>query len=151
MYETSDGKHMAVGAIEPQFYAEFLASGLSQDPRFMAHMDSKRWPELKQVLTRALQDQDARRVDRTLRRQRRLREPRAVGARGGRPSAQRGARHLRDSTEALQAAPAPRFSRTPGAIQRPPAVPGAHTDEALLDWGFEASRAFGLRAKQAIA
>ena len=24
MYETSDGKHVAVGAIEPQFYAELL-------------------------------------------------------------------------------------------------------------------------------
>jgi len=36
----------------------------------------------------------------------------------------------------LQPAPAPRFSRTPGAIQRPPAWPGQHTDEVLADWGF---------------
>jgi len=35
-----------------------------------------------------------------------------------------------------QPAPAPRFSRTPSAIQRPPAVPGEHTEEALRDWGF---------------
>ena len=33
-----------------------------------------------------------------------------------------------------QPAPAPRFSRTPGAIQRPVAMPGEHTDEILADW-----------------
>jgi alpha-methylacyl-CoA racemase len=36
----------------------------------------------------------------------------------------------------LQPSPAPRFSRTPGAISRPPPVPGEDADEALADWGF---------------
>ena len=35
-----------------------------------------------------------------------------------------------------QPGPAPRFSRTPSKIQRPPAKPGEHTEEALRDWGF---------------
>jgi len=34
-----------------------------------------------------------------------------------------------------QPGPAPRFSRTPSAVSRPPAAPGTHTREALLDWG----------------
>src|SRR5690606_18836113 len=34
-----------------------------------------------------------------------------------------------------QPAPAPRFSRTPGAVQGPPPALGAHTLEALADWG----------------
>ena len=38
-----------------------------------------------------------------------------------------------------QPAPAPRFSRTPGSIQGPPAWPGQHTDELLADWGFAAA------------
>jgi alpha-methylacyl-CoA racemase len=33
-----------------------------------------------------------------------------------------------------QPAPSPRFSRTPGAIQRPPAHAGQHTDEILAEW-----------------
>jgi alpha-methylacyl-CoA racemase len=48
-------------------------------------------------------------------------------------------RHRRTFVEddgVVQPAPAPRFSRTPSAIQRPPAKPGEHTDEALRDWGF---------------
>ena len=38
----------------------------------------------------------------------------------------------------VQPAPAPRFSRTPGEIQRPPSHAGQHTDEVLADWGFDA-------------
>jgi alpha-methylacyl-CoA racemase len=51
----------------------------------------------------------------------------------------------------VQPAPAPRFSRTPGAIQRPPAHPGQHTDEALADWGFSAAEIAKLREQNAIA
>jgi len=51
----------------------------------------------------------------------------------------------------VQPAPAPRFSRTPGAIQRPPAHPGQHTDEALRDWGFSADEIARLRDEKAIA
>jgi alpha-methylacyl-CoA racemase len=50
----------------------------------------------------------------------------------------------------LQPAPAPRFSRTPGAIQRPPAWPGEHTDEVLADWGFSTGDVAKLRATGAI-
>ena len=39
----------------------------------------------------------------------------------------------------VQPAPAPRFSRTPSKIQRPPARAGEHSEEALRDWGFSAS------------
>ena len=38
-----------------------------------------------------------------------------------------------------QPAPAPRFSRTPGAIQRPPSASGADTETALRDWGFSSA------------
>jgi alpha-methylacyl-CoA racemase len=49
-----------------------------------------------------------------------------------------------------QPAPAPRFSRTPGAIQGPPAWPGQHTDDALADWGFTADELAKLRDAGAI-
>src|SRR5207249_2622694 len=38
-----------------------------------------------------------------------------------------------------QPGPAPRFSRTKPVIRRGPPVPGEHTREALLDWGFSAA------------
>ena len=51
----------------------------------------------------------------------------------------------------MQPAPAPRFSRTPAEIDRPPAHAGQHTDEALVDWGFDADRVAKLREAGAIA
>ncbi len=41
-----------------------------------------------------------------------------------------------DKDGVRQAAPAPRFSRTPTSLERPPARPGQHTREALADWGI---------------
>ena len=40
----------------------------------------------------------------------------------------------------LQAQPVPRFSRTPGAISKPPSVPGADTTTALSAWGVAEDR-----------
>ncbi|MBA4355559.1 MAG: carnitine dehydratase [Novosphingobium sp.] len=51
-YETSDGKYVSIGSIEPQFYALLLAkAGLADDPAFAAQMDPHAWPALKQKLT----------------------------------------------------------------------------------------------------
>ncbi|MDP6020038.1 MAG: CaiB/BaiF CoA-transferase family protein [Alphaproteobacteria bacterium] len=49
-----------------------------------------------------------------------------------------------------QPAPAPRFSRTPGKIQRPPPKAGENTDEVLADWGFAADELGRLRQAGAI-
>jgi len=50
-YETADGQYVAIGAIEPQFYARLLeALGLSGDPEFGAQFDAARWPALKDRL-----------------------------------------------------------------------------------------------------
>ncbi|NJR79018.1 CoA transferase [Sphingomonas corticis] len=51
-YETADGKYVSLGAIEPQFYAEFRAvMGLS-DARWDAQMDARQWPALKEEVAR---------------------------------------------------------------------------------------------------
>ena len=50
-----------------------------------------------------------------------------------------------------QPAPAPRFSRTPGGIERPPSIPGQHTEEALARFGFGKGEIAKLRESKAIA
>ena len=53
VYATSDGEYMAVGSIEPQFWARLL-DGLGLDPGALpGQWDRARWPELKQVLAAA--------------------------------------------------------------------------------------------------
>jgi alpha-methylacyl-CoA racemase len=152
VYETADGKYMAVGAIEPQFYAEFMRRmGLDKDARFQAHMDRARWPELKLALselflTKTRQDWTDIFADG---------DACVTPVLSPREAALHPHNRARGTfvTEhgALQASPAPRFSRTQGQIQRPPAVPGAHTDEALLAWGFSPSDLADLRSHRAIA
>jgi alpha-methylacyl-CoA racemase len=52
-YETADGQFVAVGAIEPQFYAELRhVLGIDGDPRFEAQFDQAQWPAQKAELTR---------------------------------------------------------------------------------------------------
>ncbi len=51
-YECADGKFIAIGSIEPQFYALLLeATGLTDDPAFAKHLDPRQWPALKARLT----------------------------------------------------------------------------------------------------
>lgn len=51
-YETADGQHVALGSIEPQFYAQLLqCTGLADDPLFSAQMSPTDWPAQKARLT----------------------------------------------------------------------------------------------------
>jgi alpha-methylacyl-CoA racemase len=51
-YETSDGKWISIGSIEPQFYAILLdKAGLTDDPDFAQQMNAAIWPDLKDRLT----------------------------------------------------------------------------------------------------
>ena len=54
-YETRDGKWVAIGAIEPQFYALLRDKlGLADDPDFDAQDDRSQWPRLKERLRNLL-------------------------------------------------------------------------------------------------
>jgi alpha-methylacyl-CoA racemase len=56
-----------------------------------------------------------------------------------------------ESEGVVQPSPAPRFSRTPGEVSRPPSYAGQHTDEALAEWGVDPDRIAKLRDAGAIA
>jgi alpha-methylacyl-CoA racemase len=50
-YETADGKYLAVGAIEPQFYKRFIALlGFADDPAFAKQNDPREWPSQKEKI-----------------------------------------------------------------------------------------------------
>ena len=150
VYETSDGKYVSIGSIEPKFYAELLRlSGLEHEelPR---QNDKNAWPTLKErvaaVFRSKTRDEWCRIMEGSdicfapvLSMQEAPQHPH---------NRQRGT--FVDVDGVVQPAPAPRFSRTPSAIQRPPAQPGEHTEEALKDWGFSATELEQLRGCGAI-
>jgi alpha-methylacyl-CoA racemase len=132
VYETSDGGHIAIGAIEPQFYATLLAL-LEIDPDEMPQWDKARWPEFKERLaalfaTRSRDEWAA------------LLEPAEACATPvlGLAEAPNHPHVVARSTFVehdgiVQPAPAPRFSRTPGAI----ADGGGSPADALRAWGLD--------------
>ncbi len=95
VYATSDGGHIAVGALEPQFYAELLRL-LELDPDAFPQWDQPRWPEFKARFADGLRHPHAGRVGGAAGRPRRRARPRcsALHEAAAAP-AQRRARHVR--------------------------------------------------------
>ena len=54
-YETADGGHVAVGALEPQFYAELLAGLGLADVGLPSQYDRAGWPVLRERFATAFQ------------------------------------------------------------------------------------------------
>ncbi len=137
VYETADGKFVAIGPLEPQFYALLLEKlGLSDDPLFAAQMDRSQWPAMsakiaavirtktRDAWTALLEGTDACFAP-VLTMEEAPQHPHNL-ARGA----------FTEVAGVTQPSPAPRFSRTPGAIQGPAAAPGADTESVLAEWGI---------------
>jgi alpha-methylacyl-CoA racemase len=136
-YPTSDGKYVAIGAIEPQFFAELLLRlGLDAKALPTQH-DRAGWPALRLLFAERFaartRDQWCAAFDGSdacfapvLSFSESRRHPH-VAQRAG--SIELGG--------IAQPAPAPRFDRTPGRADRPPPERGAGGGEALRDWGFD--------------
>jgi len=151
-YETADGKWVSVGSIEPQFYAELLRlTGLDADPDFVGQMDRSRWPALKarlaEVFATKTRDEWCAVMEGT---DVCFAPVLSIGEAPRHPhNVHRGT--FVEVAGIVQPGPAPRFSRTPPEIQRPPAHAGQHTDEVLAELGFDDERRSALRAAGAIA
>jgi alpha-methylacyl-CoA racemase len=151
VYRCADGEEIAVGAIEPQFFASLL-DVLGLAPGSLPDQDDRsRWPELRAALTWAFAGRPrAEWLERAEGRDACLAPVLTMGQAVAHPHIRaRGTIVERDGVP--QPAPAPRFSATPTALERPPAVAGQHTDEVLREWGFAADEVDELRAAGTIA
>jgi alpha-methylacyl-CoA racemase len=119
VYETADGRFLAVGALEPQFYAELL-NRLELNPAEWPQHNRTRWPELRERLAALVRGRPLAEwaavfegsdacVTPVKTFQEALADPHLAG---------RGT--FVEAFGVQQPAPAPRFSRTPGSIAGPP-------------------------------
>lgn len=135
IYETADGKHMSVGALEPQFYAE-MVERLGIADAAPDRNDPANFPALKALLTETFKsktqvewaevffDSDAC-VAPILPIREAFEHPHIK------------AREIFVEREGIvQPSPAPRFSRTEATLSSPPDFAGAHTRDALNAWGI---------------
>ena len=136
VYETADGRHMAVGALEPQFYAEFVRLLEAGDDLPRQH-DAARWPELRARIAQRFSTKTMAEWTAVFEGTDACVAPVvSLGEAHDHPHLAARGTFIRDNG-VVQPAPAPRFSRTPAALGEPPAAPGQHTRAALADWGID--------------
>jgi alpha-methylacyl-CoA racemase len=136
-YICADGGYVAVGALEPQFYAELLNGLELADADLPAQYDRSGWPALRAKFTalfatktrddwaKVFADVDA------------CVTPVLTWSEATENAHLRARNTLIEIDGVVQPAPAPRFSRTPAGVPTPPPVPGSDTDAVLADWGVE--------------
>ncbi len=132
IYETADGKHMSVGALEPQFYDELVRR---LELRLPDRNDPQNFPEMRRLLTKRFAEKTQAEwsaifdgTDACVAAIIPLSEAYAHPHLAARKT-------FVESDGITQPAPAPRFSRTVSTITMPPGGPGAHTRDALTAWG----------------
>jgi alpha-methylacyl-CoA racemase len=149
-YETADHKFVSIGSLEPQFYAELLTRlGIDAD-ELPAQMDRSGWPALRERLTELFKSKTRDEWCDILEGSDACFAPVLPMSEAAEHPHMKARGTIVDEFGVPQPAPAPRFSRTPGAIQGPPAWPGEHTDEALADWGFTTDEIAKLRDAGAV-
>ena len=151
-YETADGKWVSIGSIEPQFYAELLEkSGLGEQSDLPRQMARDEWSNVSQLLADLIKRKTRDEWDQIMLGTDICYAPVLdfAEAQAHPHNAQRQTFVKVDGVP--QAAPAPRFTRTPADIPPAAAAVGAQTDEILLAAGLTSAEIDTLRTNQAIA
>ena len=150
-YETADGKYVSIGSIEPPFYEELLRLTGLEGAELPSQHDKTQWPALKErfaeIFRQKTRDEWCALMEGT---DVCFAPVLAMPEAPLHPHiAERGT--FTEVAGITQPAPAPRFSRTPGSIERPPPHAGQHTNEILAEWGLSDDRVAELKASGAVA
>lgn len=150
VYETSDGRYLSLGSMEPQFYARLLQLLGLDVASITSQSDADGWPDnierFRKIFLQEPLDHWVRLFD-------------------GEDVCFSPVLSMTDAPEhphlkarqtyveiegVVQSAPAPRFSRTPGSVGLVPTT-GQHTDAVLAEIGYSAEEIFELRGSGAVA
>ena len=150
VYETSDGKYVSIGSIEPKFYAELLRlTGLDKET-LPEQRDKAGWAEAKARLAAVFKSKTRDEWTAIMENTDVCFAP-VLGLTEAPAHPHNAARGSFVEIDGVtQPAPAPRFSRTRPEVQRPPSHRGQHTREALAAWGFGKDEIARLEAAGAV-
>ena len=135
-YETKDGKFIALGSIEPQFYRELLEKAEIKDAAFEAQMDRKAWPDLKKKIEAVIKTKTRDEWDKLMLGSDVCYAPVLSLAEAPKHAHNQARQTFIEIDGVVQPAPAPRFSRTVPEVQA--ALARTDSQSALNAWGFSA-------------
>jgi alpha-methylacyl-CoA racemase len=134
VYETSDGRFLAVAAIEPQFYSELLER-LQLAPAAWPQYERSRWPALCLRLADLIRSEDLAHWVACFEGSNACVAPANTLEDAPRDPHLAARQTFVEAFGMIQPAPAPRFSRTPGAIAGPPAPRARQLEREDADGG----------------
>jgi alpha-methylacyl-CoA racemase len=145
-YETADGGYVAIGCLEPRFFAELVERmGLAGED-LPDQYDRDGWPRLRKRLAETFLTRSRAEWCSLLEGTGACFAPVLELAEAPDHPHNRTRSVFTEVGGVVHPAPAPRLSRTPGAIAGPAPRPGQHTTAALADWGVPAEDTQGLLA-----
>ena len=151
-YETSDGKYVSVGSIEPQFYAELLElSGLGTDGDLPDQMDETQWPAMKERISAIFKSKTRSAWSEIMEGSDVCFAPVLSPSEATEHPHNVHRNTFIDVGGMKQPAPAPRFDRTPTGTPSGARHAGQDTDGALGAWGFNSEEIAKLRESGAVA
>jgi alpha-methylacyl-CoA racemase len=145
-YETSDGKYVSIGSIEPQFYALLMEKTGINDPEFQAQMDRDKWPSLKEKIARVIKTKTRDQWDKLMEGTDVCYAPVLSLEEAPNHPHNKARSTFIEIDGVVQPAPAPRFSRTKVEVQ----ASGPHNDQLLSEWGFSSGDIAALKTAGAI-
>ncbi len=149
-YATADGKHVAVGALEPKFYAELVDRLGLAGTGLPAQMDRAAWPTVKERFAATFRAKTRDEWCRVFEGSDACFAPVLDMEEAAHHPHNRARGTFVEIDGTLQPAPAPRFARTPPDAPRPPSRAGADTDAGLVGWGLSAEEISALRKSGAV-
>ena len=134
VYETKDGKYVSIGSIETRFFEELIRKlKLENVP---PQNDRARWPQMKALFAQAFRAKTRDEWCKVFEGSDACFAPVLSWSEAKRDAHNVSRKNFFTLAGVAQPSPAPRFSRTPGAVRRAPPERGEGGAEALMGWGF---------------
>jgi alpha-methylacyl-CoA racemase len=144
VYATADGRAVAVGCLEEQFYAELLRL-LGLDGAELRERGRERWPAIRQALAEAFAQRTRAEWETIFAGSEVCFAPVLDLEEAPAHPHNRARGTFYEAGGGVLPMPAPRFGRTPAGMPAPASPPGADTETALEAWGFAAAEIRALR------
>jgi len=149
-YETSDGLYISLGSIEPQFYATMLRLLEIEGVKLSEQRNKQKWGELKARIAAKVRQKTREQWCRLLEEHDVCFAP-VLGLDEAPEHPHNRARGTFVEIEGvMQAAPAPRFSRTSPPVPAPPPEPGGDTLDLLSRFGFQTQEIERLQGERVV-